>query len=66
MRLFRSGEHVARAYPEPGAVFPLEQLWRLAQGWYGDRLRPDWIPASRERAQAILTQVGLTGEFWAL
>jgi len=66
MRLFRSGEHVTRAYPAPRAVFPLEQLWRLAQAWYGDRLRPDWVPASRKRAQEILTEVGLTGEFWAL
>jgi hypothetical protein len=66
MRLFRSGEHVARAYPVPGAVFPLEQLWRLAQAWYGDRLRADWVPASRARAQDMLTVVGLTGEFWAL
>jgi hypothetical protein len=66
MRLFRSGEHVMRAYPEPGAVFRLEQLWRLAQGWYGDRLRADWVPASRQRAQAILAGVGLAGEFWGL
>ena len=55
-----------RAYPEPGTVFPLEQLWHLAQGWYGDRLRADWVPASRQRAQAILAGVGLAGEFWAL
>ncbi|MPZ63419.1 MAG: hypothetical protein GEU93_19465 [Propionibacteriales bacterium] len=24
------------------ALVPAEQLWRLAQPWYGDRLRPDW------------------------
>jgi len=66
MRLFRSGEHVMRWYPSPGALFPLEQLWRLAQVWYGDRLRADWAPAPRQRAQAILAEVGLTGEFWAL
>ena len=44
----------------------LDTLWRLALPWYGDRLDPDWEPHSRERNQALLQDVGLTGPFWAL
>jgi hypothetical protein len=66
MRLFRSEEHVRRAYDEPGTVFPAEQLWRLAQAWYGDRLDPDWEPRDRAGLQATLDGVGLTGPFWRL
>jgi hypothetical protein len=66
MRLFRSEEHVRRAYDEPGAIFPAGRLWRLARVWYGDRLQPDWTPRSRDEHQALLESVGLTGEFWRL
>ena len=66
MRLFRSEEHVRRAYDETGAIFPVEQLWRLAQAWYGDRLDPDWAPRDRAGLQAALDGVGLTGPFWRL
>lgn len=66
MRLFRDEEHVRRAYDEPGAVFSPTQLWHLAQRWYGDRLRPDWVPHTRERDQADLAAAGLTGPFFDL
>ena len=66
MRLFRSEEHVRREYAEPGAVFPAEQLWRLAQAWYGDRLDPAWQPLDRVGLQSTLDGVGLTGPFWRL
>ena len=67
MRLFRSEEHVRRSYgDELGAVFPADRLWRLARAWYGDRLEPSWEPRSRAEHQAILDDVGLTGEFWRL
>jgi hypothetical protein len=61
MRLLRSGEGV----PE-GALVSLETLWALAGRWYGDRLAPDWRPRSRDESQAILSSVGLVGDFWRL
>jgi hypothetical protein len=66
MRLFRSEEHVRRAYDRPGAVFPAAQLWRLAQVWYGNRLDPAWEPRTRDGHQALLDDVGLSGDFWRL
>jgi hypothetical protein len=61
MRLFRSGEE-----PRSGATVDLETLQALARRWYGDRLAPGWGPRSLAESQAILTEVGLTGGFWAL
>jgi hypothetical protein len=66
MLLFRDEEHVRATHAEPGAVFPVEQLWELAQAWYGDRLDPAWVPRTREQSQAILSRVGLVGPFWRL
>lgn len=62
MRLFRSEEEV----PEGGAVVPIAQLAELARRWYGGRLDPWWRPRSVEESQAILTEVGLRGDFWRL
>ena len=61
MRLFRSGEA-----PAEGAVVELAQLADLAARWYGDRLNADWRPRSVTDSQAILDEVGLTGDFWRL
>jgi hypothetical protein len=47
-----------------GAVVPLEQVWRLAGPWYGDRLDEDWQPRTPEAMQRLLSDAGLTGEFW--
>ena len=70
MLLFRSEQHVDRWCKQwrvpRGGILSLEQGWRLSQLWYGDRLSPDWQPMSAEQAQAVLSEVGLTGEFWAL
>jgi hypothetical protein len=70
MRLFRSEEEIeawcaahARA---PGAVLTLDRLQRLAAAWYGDRLRPDWRPRTREESQAVLDAAGLDDPFWRL
>ena len=46
MLLFRSEEHVdrwsrAREIPR-GATLTPEQGWRLAHGWYRNKLQPDW------------------------
>jgi hypothetical protein len=70
MLAFRSEAHVDRWCEqtgiERGAVFPLETAWRLADAWYRDRLRPDWRRRAPEEAEAIFTQLGLTGPFWRL
>jgi hypothetical protein len=70
MLLFRSEQHVDRWCKQwrvpRGGILSLEQGWRLSQLWYGDRLSPDWQPMSAEQAQAVLSEVGLTGEFWVL
>ena len=62
MRLFRSEEEA----PAGGATVPIEQLNELAKRWYGDRLARDWRPRTRSESQAILRDVGLTGDFWEL
>ena len=68
MNLFRSEEHVGRwlAGREPGATIPVTKLWELAHAWWHDRLAPEWRPHTREQNQAILDELGLTGEFWRL
>jgi len=70
MQLFRSGEDLSEwseATGIPiGAEFPPEQLWQLARRWYDDRFEPDWRRRTVEERQAILTEVGLTGDFWSL
>ena len=68
MNLFRSEEHVSRWLGDraPGATLPVATLAALAQNWWGDRLDPGWRPHSRDRNQAILEGLGLTGPFWRL
>ena len=41
-------------------------MWTFTQDWYGDRLDPDYSPASIETLQALLDGVGLTDAFWNL
>ena len=68
MNLFRSEEHIARwlGPRAPGTTITVERLAELAQAWWSDRLSPDWRPHTRERNQAILDGLGLTGDFWRL
>jgi len=70
MLLFRSEEDAERWCERhgraPGAVLGAARLWELARRWYGDRLDPGWRPRTVEASQAILTSLGLTGEFWRL
>lgn len=70
MLAFRSEEHVERWCEqrriEKGAVFTPEQLWRLAHAWYVDRMSPDWQRRTAEEAEALFTELGLTGDFWRL
>ena len=70
MLLFRDEEHVDRwcAAREltRGAVVSAEQAWRLAVGWYGRKLEPDWRRHTVDEAEALLASIGLTGSAWNL
>lgn len=71
MLLFRSEEHVDRWCKawrlERGAILTLDQQWRLAQGWYSpDRRDPTWRRKTPDEAEAVFTELGLTGPFWSL
>jgi hypothetical protein len=70
MLLFRSEEEIddwcERTGIARGGVVPVRRLEELASRWYGDRLDPDWRPRTVPASQAILTEVGLVGEFWRL
>ena len=68
MNLFRSEEH-ARFWlgrREPGATITVAKLSELAHAWWRDRLDLDWRPHTRDQNQAVLTRLGLTGDFWRL
>jgi hypothetical protein len=70
MLAFRSEAHVDRwcraRRVQRGAVFTLEQAWRLAHAWYADRLSPDWRRRTPEEAETVFASIGLTGDFWRL
>jgi len=68
MHLFRSEEHITRWLDgrPPGATIDAAKLSELAHAWWGDRLEPHWTPHTRDRNQAILSGLGLDGDFWVL
>jgi hypothetical protein len=70
MLAFRSEAHVDRWLEqrglERGAILSLEQLWRLGDAWYADRLDRDWRRRTPEEAEALFAELGLTGDFWRL
>ncbi len=70
MLLFRDEEHVDRWCEAReltrGAMVTPEQAWRLAHGWYKDKLTPDWRRHTVDEAEALLGSIGLTGAFWNL
>ena len=70
MVFLRSEEHLERWLSangwEAGATVPAPTMNELARAWFWTRLEVGWSPRAVEDAQAILDQVGLTGEFWAL
>ena len=70
MLLFRSEEHLDRWLEgrglNRGAIFGVEQLGRLASAWYVDRLSPRWRRRTAAEAEAVFTEIGLTGPFWRL
>lgn len=68
MLAFRSEAHVdewcRQRRVERGAVFSLEQAWRLAHAWYANKLSADWRRATPGEAEAAFEAIGLTGDFW--
>lgn len=70
MLAFRSEEHVRRWCDQrriaPGASFSFDQAWRLGNAWHANRLSPDWKRATAQEAEAIFSDIGLTGDFWRL
>jgi Alkylmercury lyase len=70
MLLFRSEEHVDRWCTQwrlpRGATLTVEQLWRLADAWYADRLAPNWRRKTIDEAHAIFRSLGLDSEAWQL
>jgi hypothetical protein len=68
MLLFRSEPHIGRWCAQwklpRGGTLSLEQGWRLAQEWYGDRLSPHWRSKTVAEAVAAFAAIGLVGEFW--
>jgi hypothetical protein len=47
-------------------VISPEQGWKLAKGWYHDRLEPDWKAKSPPEIRHLFEEIGLKGEFWKL
>jgi hypothetical protein len=70
MLLFRSEENIAAWCQQQqmplGQVLTLDQVWQLAQRWYGNRLSPDFAGRTGEQVEAIFNEVGLTNSFWHL
>jgi len=70
MAFLRSEEHLERWLDrngwERGASMTAPTLNELARRWWWTRLEPDWRPRTPAESQAILDEVGLTGEFWRL
>ncbi|HEX6010022.1 MAG TPA: hypothetical protein VFZ50_07965 [Actinomycetota bacterium] len=70
MVFLRSEEHLERWLDrngwEPGASMTATTLNELAQRWWRTRLERDWRPRTPVESQAILDELGLTGDFWRL
>jgi hypothetical protein len=70
MVFLRSEGHLSRWLHdrdwEPGATLTASTLNQLARAWWGTRLDPGWRPRAVAESQAILDELGLAGDFWAL
>jgi hypothetical protein len=70
MVFLRSEEHLERWLGdngwEPGATLSATKLNELARAWWWTRLDPGWRPRTAAESQAILDDLGLTGDFWRL
>ena len=70
MVFLRSEEHLVRWLDangfEPGASMSAATLNELARRWWWTRVEPNWRPRTAAESQAILAELGLTGDFWRL
>ncbi|HYL73471.1 MAG TPA: hypothetical protein VEU96_04665 [Bryobacteraceae bacterium] len=70
MLLFRAEEHIDRwcsKWSQPrGGTLSIHQAWRLSQAWFHNKMDPDWHRATLEEAEAVFSEIGLTGPFWSL
>ena len=70
MLLFRDEEHVERWCEARdltrGAVITPEQAWRLAYGWYKDKVKSEWRRHTLEETEALLSSIALTDALWDL
>jgi hypothetical protein len=68
MSIFRSEDDIAtwlRTTGVPrGVTLSLQQVWQLAQAWYGNRMDPTYRGRTLAEAEAVFASVGLVGEFW--
>jgi hypothetical protein len=68
MLLFRSEEHVDRWCRIRGLLkrplVTLDQVWKLAVAWYGNRLTAESRRPVGAEVQAIFREIGLEGPFW--
>lgn len=68
MLLFRSEEHVERWCRRRGLprrpLVSLDQLWELAQAWYGSRLTPEARRPMGAEIRQIFDRIGLSDPFW--
>ncbi|HEX4594468.1 MAG TPA: hypothetical protein VH157_09340 [Bryobacteraceae bacterium] len=70
MLLFRGEEHIDRwckEWSQPrGATLTIAQGWQLALAWYRQKMDRGWRRPTLEETEALLVQLGLSGEFWSL
>lgn len=68
MLLFRDEQAIdtwCASTNEPhGAIVPLQQVWDLSKIWYGNRMSPDYRGRTKDEAEAVFMQAGLTSNFW--
>jgi hypothetical protein len=68
MLLFRSEgniDHWCKTTQMPrGELLSIEQVWRLSQAWYADRLSDSYQGRTAAQAEAIFRALGLEGPFW--
>jgi len=70
MLLFRNEAEVddwcKRHNKQKGEVLKAKQVWDLAKIWYGNYLDKDFKCKTKDIAQSMFNQVGLTSDFWKL
>ena len=70
MLIFKNEEDVnewCKRHNKPkGQVLPITQVWELAKIWYGNYLDPNFERKTKEIAESMFSQVGLTANFWKL